>query len=65
MKAPFVQPGLSGPVTVDGITYPEGTYDVPFFSGMKYQYNLTMREFWRVGLGRIREIFKQRIGQKL
>jgi gluconate 2-dehydrogenase gamma chain len=49
MKAPFVMPGQSGPITVGGITYPGGSQPQPF-AGPSYQYNLLMREFWRNGL---------------
>ncbi len=49
MKGPFVLSGQPGPITVDGITYPQGTPTVPF-TGPTFQYNLPMREFWRIGL---------------
>jgi hypothetical protein len=49
MKGPFVLSGQPGPITVDGITYPQGTPTVPF-TGPTFQYNLSMREFWRIGL---------------
>lgn len=49
MKEPFVLSGQKGPITVDGITYPQGTPDEPY-SGPTYQYDLTLREFWRTGL---------------
>ncbi len=50
MNSPFVRPGLSGSITVDDITYPAGTITVPWQAGMQYQYNLSLREFWRYGL---------------
>jgi gluconate 2-dehydrogenase gamma chain len=49
MKGPFVLSGQPGPLTVDGTTYPQGTPKVPY-TGPTFQYNLTMREFWRIGL---------------
>ncbi len=55
MQAPFIQPALSGPITVDGITYPAGTQTLPWQAGMKYQYNMTLREFWRFGLAAIED----------
>ena len=50
MQGPFVKPDLSGPITVDGITYSEGTMNPTLVSGLRYQYPLLMRELWRVGL---------------
>jgi gluconate 2-dehydrogenase gamma chain len=47
---PFVMPGLSGPITVDGVTYPQGTPSVPYHAGSQYQYSIPLREFWRAGL---------------
>ncbi len=49
-KGPYVPQGLSGPVTVGGITYPGGTASVPFAGGQRLQYAMDMREFWRQGL---------------
>ncbi|MCW3994835.1 MAG: gluconate 2-dehydrogenase subunit 3 family protein [Candidatus Bathyarchaeota archaeon] len=49
MKGPFVLSGQTGPITVGGITYPQGSPVEPF-TGPTYQYNLTLREFWRTGL---------------
>ena len=53
MQSPFVQPGQAGPLTVDGITYVAGSADVPWQAGMKYQYNMTLRDFWRYGLAAV------------
>lgn len=50
MKGPFVSDGQSGPITVEGVTYPEGSPAVPYSAGTKYQYPLQLREFWRLGL---------------
>jgi gluconate 2-dehydrogenase gamma chain len=50
MQAPFIRPGISGPITVDNITYSAGTQDMPWQAGMQYQYNLSLRDFWRYGL---------------
>lgn len=49
MKGPFVLSGQTNSLIVDGITYSQGTIATPF-SGPTYQYNLTLREFWRTGL---------------
>lgn len=49
MQGPFVLSGLTGPITVGGVTYQQGSPTEPF-TGPTYQYNLTLREFWRVGL---------------
>ena len=49
MKGPFVPAGQSGSITVDGITYSGGTAS-QIFSGPQYQYNMSLREFWRTGL---------------
>jgi gluconate 2-dehydrogenase gamma chain len=49
MKGPFVLSGQSGPLTVDGITYSEGSPSVPY-GGPTYQYDMLLREFWKAGL---------------
>jgi gluconate 2-dehydrogenase gamma chain len=49
MKGPFVPSGQAGPITVDGITYPQGTPTVDF-AGPKYQYSMSLRDFWRYGI---------------
>ena len=49
MKGPFVPAGQTGPITVGGVTYPLGTA-TQIFSGPQYQYNMSLREFWRTGL---------------
>jgi gluconate 2-dehydrogenase gamma chain len=53
-KGPFVPAGHSGPLVVQGITYPEGTMQLPF-GGPTYQYDILMREFWRSGLQSLQE----------
>lgn len=50
MRGPFVMPGQSGPITVEGITYEQGSPAVPYNSGSQYQYSIPLREFWRTGL---------------
>jgi gluconate 2-dehydrogenase gamma chain len=50
MNPPFVQSGTEGPITVDGITYSDGTPELPWQAAHKYQYNMTLRNFWRYGL---------------
>jgi gluconate 2-dehydrogenase gamma chain len=49
MNGPFVPSGQAGPITVDGITYTNGSPTEPY-TGPTYQYSLTLREFWRTGL---------------
>ncbi len=50
MQGPFVMPNQTQPITVDGIAYPNGSNDVVVESGMQYQYQMNLREFWRYGL---------------
>ncbi len=49
MQGPFVPQGQAGPLTVNGITYAQGSPSEPY-AGPSYQYDLSLREFWRVGL---------------
>jgi gluconate 2-dehydrogenase gamma chain len=49
MNGPFVPQGQAGPITVGGITYPQGSPKEPY-AGPAYQYDLALREFWRTGL---------------
>jgi gluconate 2-dehydrogenase gamma chain len=49
MKDPFIPAGQSGPITVGGITYSDGSPTEPY-SGPAYQYDLSLREFWRIGI---------------
>ena len=50
MNPPFVQSGTNGPITVDGITYSDGTPELEWQAAHKYQYNMSLRNFWRYGL---------------
>ncbi|HZY94400.1 MAG TPA: gluconate 2-dehydrogenase subunit 3 family protein [Candidatus Bathyarchaeia archaeon] len=50
MDAPFVQPGQTGTIVVNGITYTGGTPNPRIGAGTHYQYPLNMREFWRICL---------------
>ena len=52
MKGPFVPAGKTGSITVGGITYPGGTA-AQIFSGPAYQYNMSLREFWRTSLNSV------------
>jgi gluconate 2-dehydrogenase gamma chain len=61
MKGPFVLSGQPGPITVDGITYPEGTPVEPF-PGPTYQYNMTPRFFWRYGIEALETYSNQAYG---
>jgi gluconate 2-dehydrogenase gamma chain len=47
MQAPYVLPGIAGPITVDGITYSAGTMAGSLASGYGYQYGMNFRTFWR------------------
>ncbi len=49
MKDPFVPSGQAGPITVDGVTYSQGSPKEPY-AGPTYQYDLSLREFWRTGI---------------
>jgi gluconate 2-dehydrogenase gamma chain len=63
MKGPFVPSGQKGPITVGGITYPQGspTYS---FSGPTYQYSINLREFWRYGLAALEDYSSSVFGNK-
>jgi gluconate 2-dehydrogenase gamma chain len=50
VQGPFVPPGVTGPITLDRITYPGGTFAAPVGGGYGFQYALNMREFWRAGI---------------
>lgn len=50
MQGPFVQPNVKEPITVQGITYSEGTPVFGLDSGFYYQHPFQFREFWRNGL---------------
>lgn len=63
MQPPFVRAGTAGPLTVDGITYPSGSPDVPWSGGQKYQYNMTLRDFWRYGLEAMQKYSNSVFGQ--
>jgi len=65
MRSPFIMPGQSGPITVDGITYPQGTPPVPYHSGTQYQYSIPLREFWRAGLKATQAYSQSAYGAKL
>ena len=49
-KGPFVMPNQPGPITVDGITYSEGSAPARVESGARYQYPMLLKFFWRYGL---------------
>ena len=50
MQGPFIQPNLTTPVTVKGITYSQGSAPARIAAGTGYQYPINLREFWRNGL---------------
>ena len=63
MQPPFIRAGTAGPLIVDGITYSEGSPDVPWSGGQQYQYNLTLRDFWRYGLEAMQKYSNSIFGQ--
>jgi gluconate 2-dehydrogenase gamma chain len=50
MQGPFTMSGLAGPVTVEGVTYSGGTPVQRVTAGTRYQYQMSIREFFRYGL---------------
>ena len=50
MDGPFVTPGTGGPIKVGSETYPGGSPSVRLGAGTRYQYPLTLRQFWKIGL---------------
>ncbi|MCL4435835.1 MAG: gluconate 2-dehydrogenase subunit 3 family protein [Thaumarchaeota archaeon] len=50
MQGPFIQTGQKGPITVNKITYSDGSPAVRVGAGTRYQYPLNEREFWRASL---------------
>jgi hypothetical protein len=50
MQGPFVQHDVTTPVTVNGVTFPGGTIATIPDDGMRYQYNMDLRSFWKYGL---------------
>jgi hypothetical protein len=63
-KGPFVPAGHSGPLVVQGITYPQGSMTLPY-GGPTYQYDILMREFWRTGLQSLEEYSQATYGAKV
>jgi gluconate 2-dehydrogenase gamma chain len=49
-EGPYVMQGLPGPITVEGITYPNGSPAHSLAAGDRYQYGFDLRYFWRAGL---------------
>jgi gluconate 2-dehydrogenase gamma chain len=49
-RGPFVPTGVSGPITIQGITYTGGTMSGTLSAGYGYQYAFNFRTFWRFGL---------------
>ncbi|MBI2938689.1 MAG: gluconate 2-dehydrogenase subunit 3 family protein [Thaumarchaeota archaeon] len=50
LQGPFVPPNQTGPITVEGQTYPKGTISARINAGTGYQYPFTLKEYWRRGL---------------
>lgn len=63
MEPPYIMPGTEGPLTVDGITYPQGAPSVPFPASQRYQYAMPLREFWRYGLKSLQEYSNDQYNQ--
>jgi gluconate 2-dehydrogenase gamma chain len=55
MKGPFLRPGQTGPITVDGVVYSKGTPAVGLIRGGAYYYHFNLREYWRRGLKSLQE----------
>ena len=49
-QGPFIRPNQTSPITVNGITYSQGSAPARINSGTGYQYPINLREFWRNGL---------------
>ena len=49
-QGPFVPPGQTGSITVEGITYTGGSMFTIPTAGTAYQYGMLLRDFWRYGL---------------
>lgn len=64
MKGPFIKAGQTASLVVDGITYPEGSPAEPF-GGPTYQYNLSLKEFWRQGLNSLQNYANATYGKKV
>jgi hypothetical protein len=64
MKGPFIAAGATGPLTVNGTTYAQGSPGEPFI-GPTYQYNMTLREFWRSGLSSLEDYAKSNYGNNV
>jgi gluconate 2-dehydrogenase gamma chain len=63
MEPPYIRSGTVGPITVDGITYPQGAPSVPFPASQRYQYAMPLREFWRYGLESLQNYSNDSYGQ--
>ncbi len=50
MQGPYIQHDLKTPVTIKGTTFSAGTMATVPDSGMRYQYNMDLRFFWKQGL---------------
>jgi len=50
MQGPFIQPNQTSSITVNGVTYSQGSAPARITAGTGYQYPINLREFWRNGL---------------
>jgi hypothetical protein len=63
MQGPFILP-QSGPITVQGKSYPGGTIKPRLQAGTAYQYPFAPREFWRRGLMALQDYCTSAYGGK-
>ncbi|MDA4114303.1 MAG: gluconate 2-dehydrogenase subunit 3 family protein [Thaumarchaeota archaeon] len=64
MQGPFTLSGIAGPVTVEGITYPNGTPVQRVNAGTRYQYQMNIREFFKYGLAALQSYAVSAYGGK-
>lgn len=62
MNGPFLKPGQSGPITVDGVTYSAGTAASRIGAAPGYQYPFNLRAYWRLGLTWLEQYSNQAYG---
>jgi gluconate 2-dehydrogenase gamma chain len=62
MQGPFVLPGQKGPITVQGITYPNGTPPQRINTGTRYQYPMDLRSFIKTGLNALQKYANSAFG---
>ena len=55
MRGPFIQPGIEDAIEVEGIEYPNGSPSPRMGAGTYYQYPISLREFWKLGISYLNE----------